>query len=224
MSEPVDQAAAALAEQRQQIAHEGVPYMPSWAELSPEEQGQAVREAGHWLTAAERAGLLRTVPEPNADAVLTVAQALRDAGFVDPDDDTMPVFKDAYSAESRIDHWTPVKSVALAVVAALQQPDGILAGVQDVTFTPEEREELEARFKAARHERPTVLGVLKPAVTRAQVRAAATALFEWNNEIVGDPRFTLHHVAGAVDREPYGALVDEVLHHLGIHVQERDGS
>lgn len=61
---------------------------------------------------------------------------------------------------------------------------------------------------------------LEPMVTRTQVRTAATALFEWNNELAGEPRFTLHHVTGGVDREPYGALVDEVLHHLGITVQE----
>lgn len=40
---------------------------------------------------------------------------------------------------------------------------------------------------------PTQLGV-----TRAQVRAAAHALFLWNNELPGDPRFVLHHVAGGI--------------------------
>ena len=155
-------AAAVLAEQRQRIAHEGIPYMPPWAGLSPAEQDQAVREAAHWLNAAERAGLL-TKPEP---------------------------------------------------MILMPEP------------TPEQAEELTAMWKAnpprpgrlGRGHHPTVLPPF--GITRERVRAAAHALFEWNNELPGDPRFTLHHVTGGVDREPYGALVDEVLHHLGITVQE----
>jgi hypothetical protein len=65
-------------------------------------------------------------PEPSGDVVETVAEALRKAGFADPDDDTMPVF---YSGvvdywESRIEHWTPVTEVARAAIAAMP-PQGV---------------------------------------------------------------------------------------------------
>lgn len=112
-----------------------------------------------------------------------------------------------------------LRAEARAAISVMQLPGGLInPAVQDVRLTPDELAALEARFKAQRSQPPTVLG--RPTVTRAQVRAAASALFEWNNELPDDPRFTLHHVTGGVDREPYGALVDEVLHHLGIRVQE----
>jgi hypothetical protein len=86
-----------------------------------------------------------------------------------------------------------------------------------VDFEPSARADIDALASAGHLVFPEAL---KPRVTRADVRAAAHALFMWNNEVAGDPRFVLHHVTQGVDREPYGALVDEVLHHLGIPVQE----
>lgn len=111
---------------------------------------------------------------------------------------------------------TPQLQWVAREVLALADPGGIRPG--SVELTPEQVEEFKARFEALKKDPPTLLGLR--GVTREQVRAAAHALFLWNNALPGDPRFVLHHVPGAVDREPYGALVDEVLHHLGITAQE----
>jgi hypothetical protein len=163
-----------------------------------------------------------TSPVPEGNAIATVVAALRDAGVVDPDDDTIPVFTDRVGYwEGRIDHWETPEAVARLVVTALQQPGGLNPAIQDVRLTPEELAAVEARFKAKKTD---AVSWLRPSVTRAQVRDAAHALFMWNNEVAGEPRFVLHHVTEGVDREPYGALVDEVLYRLGIRVQEGTGS
>lgn len=149
--------------------------------------------------------------EPSGDVVEAVAREICNVGR---DYDLWA--SDQLGESTRDD----LRAEARAAISALRQPGGIInPAIQDVRLTPEELAALEARFKAAQPGRPAVFGS-RPNVTRAEVRAAASALFEWNNELPGDPRFVLHHVAGGVDREPYGALVDEVLHHLGIRIRE----
>lgn len=69
-----DGTARRLAKARQWIAHQGLNgYLPSWDELTPDEQEQAETEARHWINAAVNAGISivpagRTVadlPEPD---------------------------------------------------------------------------------------------------------------------------------------------------------------
>lgn len=122
----------------------------------------------------------------------------------------------ALESPMRVADLHPFYGRLAAEVLSLADPGGIRPG--PVELTPEEIEEFKARFEAVRIAPPKLLPGL--GVTREQVRDAAHALFLWNNELAGEPRFVLHHVTGGVDREPYGALVDEVLHHLGITVQE----
>ncbi|MCP3805409.1 hypothetical protein NLX83_39695 [Allokutzneria sp. A3M-2-11 16] len=52
--------ALCLAAARQQLAHEGVRWlpMPTWEQLSEREREDAILDASHWLSAATRAGLL----------------------------------------------------------------------------------------------------------------------------------------------------------------------
>lgn len=62
-----DRAARRLAEQRQQMAHEGGQRTgmtcPAWADLGENDQEMAVLEARNWLFAARRAGLLNNATQ-----------------------------------------------------------------------------------------------------------------------------------------------------------------
>jgi hypothetical protein len=68
-----------LAEARQQIARSGGYYIPpfSWAGLTDQEQNQVIREAGHWLRAAEIAELV-VIPADVFVEALTLIASLTD--------------------------------------------------------------------------------------------------------------------------------------------------
>lgn len=60
------------------------------------------------------------VEEP-VDVMNSVAQALRDAGFVDLDDDTVPIFmsvEDRNNEDTRIDYWVPAAKLATTAICA----------------------------------------------------------------------------------------------------------
>ena len=60
----------------------------------------------------------RDIPE---EMVEKATQALRDAGFVDPDDDTVPTFaasEDVSKYSSRFDVWVPARDAVIAVLSA----------------------------------------------------------------------------------------------------------
>jgi hypothetical protein len=147
------------------------------------------------------------VPEPPADVVEAVAREICNVGR---DHDLWA--SDEVGESTRED----LRAEARAAIVAMQQPGGINPAVQDVRLTPEELAALEARFTTAQPGRSTLAGS-SPGVTRAQVRVAATALFEWNTECPREPRFVFHHGPGG---EPYEALIEQVLHLLGIPVQD----
>lgn len=73
----------------------------------------------------------QVIPE---EIVEKATQALRDAGFVDPDDDTVPTFaasEDMSKYSSRFDVWVPARDAVVAVLSAA------LAGRQ-VVDTPDD--------------------------------------------------------------------------------------
>jgi hypothetical protein len=57
----------------------------------------------------------RDIPE---EMVEKATQALRDAGFVDPDDDTVPTFFADRIGDARIDMWVPARDAVVAVLSA----------------------------------------------------------------------------------------------------------
>lgn len=62
-------------------------------------------------------------PDRSADLAARIADAVRDANFVDPDDDTVPVFGSlrATGGSPGIDHWTPVTELVDVVLRVVEQ-------------------------------------------------------------------------------------------------------
>lgn len=155
---------------------------------------------------------LLAAPSPSSDVVEAVANAI---WYEYARDDAPPVGQGDESM------WMRYARAAIAAFAAIcARPAPLIVLPADLTEpqVTELRAEFERLMREPASHRLKVLP--RQGVTRAQVRDAAHQLFLWNTEHPNDPKFVLHHVAGGCDREPYGALVDEVLHHLSIPVQE----